>query len=156
MDDDRKFRDALGTFATGITIVTASDTAGGPIAMTVNSFASVSLDPPLVLWSVNRAHDVFEDFANAEHYAVHVLRHDQEHLSGHFSGDRPDKFEGIDYDLGTGQLPLLSSYCARFVCQVEHRYDGGDHMILVGRVLEFDHKPAPPLVFHAGQYRVLD
>ncbi len=157
MDENeaRQFRDALGTFATGITVVTASDTSGNPIAMTVNSFASVSLDPPLVLWSVNRAHEIFDEFAKAKHYAVHVLRHDQEHLSSHFSGDRPDKFNGVDFDRGKAQLPLLSDFCARFQCKVEHRYDGGDHLILVGRVLDMDYQPADPLVFHAGKYRSL-
>ncbi len=153
--DAREFRNALGAFATGITVVTATDRKGAPIALTANSFASVSLDPPLVLWSVNRAHDIAEDFIAADHYAVHILQHDQQNASQHFSGDKPNKFEGIDYDEGINMLPLLDEYCARFQCKTEHRYDGGDHVILVGRVVEMDYRSADPIIFHAGKYRQL-
>lgn len=153
--DAREFRNAMGAFATGITVVTSTDHQSKPIALTVNSFASVSLDPPLVLWSVNRAHDIAEDFVESDHFAVHILQHDQKNFSQHFSGDRPDKFEGIDYDTGIGKLPLLCDYCARFQCKVEHRYEGGDHVILVGRVLDMDYRSVDPIIFHAGKYRRL-
>jgi len=153
--DSKEFRDALGAFATGVTVVTATDRRGAPIAMTANSFSSVSLEPPLVLWSVNRTHDIADDFIEADHYAVHVLTQDQESFSNHFAGERTDKFEGIAYDTGTNGLPLLRACSARFQCRVEQRYDGGDHVILLGRVIEMDYTTENPLIFHAGKYRRL-
>jgi len=153
--DERLYRDALGCFATGVTVVTARDPRGKPVAMTVNSFASVSLDPPLVLWCVNRAIGLFAAFNAARHFAVHVLPGDQDSVASHFAIDRSDKFAGVDFETRLENLPVLPNYSALFQCKVEHRYDGGDHVILVGRVLEFDHRPADPLVYHAGKFRAL-
>ena len=154
--DPREFRNALGAFATGVTVVTTSDTKGHPFALTVNSFTSVSLDPPLVLWCVNRAHgEIFDAFSTAGHYAVHVLQEEQERLSRHFIAKTENRFADIEYERGIAGLPLLPNCCARLQCSVEHRYEGGDHLMLVGRVIDMTFKPAPPLVFHAGQYRRL-
>ena len=166
--DSNEFRSALGAFATGVTVVTTNvktnnattnnaKTGAGEnlVGITVNSFASVSLDPPLVLWSMDKGADVFEVFNQASHYAVHILRHDQEQLSQHFATNLDNKFTGLEYELGIEKLPLLTQYCARFQCQVTKRYNGGDHIILVARVLEMDHRPAQPLVFHAGDYKKL-
>ena len=153
--DSKELRTALGAFATGVTVVTARDPRGAPIAMTANSFSSVSLEPPLVLWSVNRAHDIADAFIEADHYAAHVLTHDQEDFANHFAGERTDKFDGIAYDTGLHGLPLLRDCCARFLCRTEQRYDGGDHVILLGRVLDMDVNAQEPLVFHGGKYRRL-
>ncbi len=152
----RQFRDTLSAFATGIAVVTARDKFGKPVAMTVNSFSPVSLTPPLVLWSVDCGSDFFEEFSQADYYAVHVLRQDQQDVSTHFSTEMEDRFADMDTDKGVSNLPLLPNYCARLQCKMEHRYEGGDHLILVGRVLDIDHKPADPLIFHAGKYRTLE
>jgi len=151
----RDLRNALGSFATGVTVVTSRDARGKPVAMTVNSFASVSLDPPLILWCLNRDIRPFAAFNSASHFAVHVLQRGQEGVSNHFAVERDDKFAGVEYGTGIADLPLLLQYSSLFQCRVEHRYEGGDHVILVGRVLEFDHRPAEPLVFHGGAYRAL-
>jgi len=153
--DVRQFRNALGSFVTGVTVITSRDAKGQPVALTVNSFTAVSLDPPLVLWNIHRESDFFAEFSQTDHYAVHILRQDQEDLSRHFSAEIDDKFGDIEFQTGIAALPLLSTYCARFQCKVEHRYDGGDHIILVGRVLDMDHKREDPLVFHAGKYKKL-
>jgi 3-hydroxy-9,10-secoandrosta-1,3,5(10)-triene-9,17-dione monooxygenase reductase component len=153
--DERGFRDALGSFPTGVTVVTTRDPQGRPVAMTVSSFTSVSLDPPLILWCVNRAIGPFEAFNKASHFAVHVLQTDQTEVSNHFAVEREDKFQGVEYDEGLESLPILRDYNSLFQCKVEHRYGGGDHVILVGRVLDFEHRPVDPLVFHGGGYRTL-
>lgn len=151
--DPRTFRDALGQYATGVTIVTTVDASGKPAGMTVNSFASVSLDPPLLLWSIDRSSDLFTEFSKSDHFAVHVLRKDQQEISNLFATDSKEKFSAIGYENGISGLPLLAEYCARFQCSIENRFAGGDHLILVGRVLEIVQGPGEPLVFHAGQYR---
>ena len=153
--DAGHLRKALGAFATGIAVVTTADAADKPAGMTINSFASVSLSPPLVLWSIDRKSDLFDTFAKSDHYAIHILRKDQEETSNHFATENTDKFTNLTYDTGLSSLPLLPDYITRLQCQVEHRYDGGDHIILVGRVLEMDHTPAEPLIFHEGQYKAL-
>jgi 3-hydroxy-9,10-secoandrosta-1,3,5(10)-triene-9,17-dione monooxygenase reductase component len=154
--DQRAFRDALGAFATGVTVVTTSDTNGEAFALTVNSFTSVSLDPPLVLWCVNRAHGhIYDVFAGASHYAVHVLRRDQEELSRQCIVKNGGRMPAGAHETGIAGLPLFAEYCARFQCRVENRYEGGDHLILVGRVLDIDQRSVPPLIFHASKYRAL-
>ena len=153
--DVGQLRKALGAFATGIAVVTTTDATGKPAGMTINSFASVSLSPPLVLWSIDRTSDLFETFEKSGHYVVHILGKDQEETSNLFATENTDKFSGLTYETGMESLPLLPNYIARLQCQVEHRYDGGDHIILVGRVLAMDHAPAEPLIFHEGQYKAL-
>jgi flavin reductase (DIM6/NTAB) family NADH-FMN oxidoreductase RutF len=135
----RAFRDALGTFATGVTVITA-DGPEGPVGITANSFSSLSLDPPLVLWSPARSSRRFGVFAGAERFAIHVLAAGQTDIAQHFTrtGDLP---EG-------GLGPVL----ARFDCARHAVHDGGDHAIVVGRVLRVWHAPGAPLVFHAGRF----
>ncbi len=149
------FREALGAFPTGVAVVTTRDNKGKPVGLTMNSFASVSLDPPLVLWSVDENSDFFDEFCNADHYAVHVLQEGSQDTSTHFTKAGNDQFDNIDYENGISGLPLLSTYTVRFQSKVAHRYEGGDHVILVGRVLDMAHSPAMPLVFHAGKYSKL-
>lgn len=146
------FRRALGSFATGVTIVTTRGTDGQPLGLTVNSFNSVSLDPPLVLWSLANNSRNLEAFRKAGHWAVHVLATQQEALSSRFARAGEDKFAGVDCDVGVGDTPLLPDCTARFQCRTTFQYEGGDHTIFVGEVLDFDVSDAPPLVFHGGQY----
>lgn len=135
----RAFRDALGSFATGVTVVTA-DTPQGPVGITANSFASLSLDPPLVLWSPARSSRRFPVFAQAEAFAIHILAAGQDAVARHFTR-QPELPEG-------GLGPVL----ARFDCLREAVHEGGDHAIIVGRVLRVLHSPGAPLVFHAGRF----
>ena len=155
--DPRDFRSALGSFATGVTVITARDDSGLLGGLTVNSFASVSLDPPLVLWSLSLFTPALAVFQACGHYAINVLSADQLDLSNHFakaSDDQP-RFSGIAFDPGMGGAPLLRGCCAWFECSNERRYAGGDHLILVGRVERYRYEERPPLLFHGGQYRTL-
>jgi 3-hydroxy-9,10-secoandrosta-1,3,5(10)-triene-9,17-dione monooxygenase reductase component len=151
-DEIRSFRNALGAFATGVTVVTTRSADGEDVGLTANSFNSVSLDPPMVLWSLAKASRALPIFVGARHFAVHVLAADQEEMSTRFSRPAPDKFAGLDIERGPGDTPMLREYSARFQCRTEFQYEGGDHVIFVGRVETFDHSGRKPLVFHAGQY----
>ncbi|WP_448680724.1 flavin reductase [Pseudomonas nicosulfuronedens] len=154
--DPREFRHALGNFTTGVTIVTTIGTDGNPVGVTANSFNSVSLDPPLVLWSLARKSQSLAAFESSTHWAVHILAHDQDELSGRFarSVSGAEKFDGIEYEDGLGAAPLLSGCTTRMQCRTAYIYDGGDHIILVGEVLKFDKSDAPPLVFQRGSYAI--
>ena len=152
--DRRDFRRALGQFATGVTVVTARAKDGRNVGMTVNSFASVSLDPPLVLWSVSRQAASFADFAEASHFAVNILAANQHHLSRQFSTPLIDKFEGVEISPGAAGCPLLIGASANFVCRKVRQMDGGDHVIFLGEVEEYKWRESEPLVFHSGRYRI--
>jgi len=149
------FRSALGSFATGVTIVTTATADGVDVGMTANSFNSVSLDPPMVLWSIGKTALSQPAFAVAEHFAVHILASDQEELSNQFARRGEDKFQGLMLDRGPGNIPLLDGCSARFKCRTAYRYEGGDHDIIVGEVLEFDHTDKKPLLFHRGKYSAI-
>lgn len=150
--DPQAFRAALGTFTTGVTIITTRAADGEPIGITANSFNSVSLNPPLVLWSLAKNARSREAFANAKHWNVHVLSAAQEALSGRFARQGEDKFSGLELDEGISKAPLLNGCTARFQCRTAFSYDGGDHIIFVGEVLAYDRSELPPLVFQSGQY----
>lgn len=150
--DPQDFRAALGTFTTGVTIITTRAADGEPIGITANSFNSVSLNPPLVLWSLAKNARSREAFANAKHWNVHVLSAAQEALSGRFARQGEDKFSGLELDEGISKAPLLNGCTARFQCRTAFSYDGGDHIIFVGEVLAYDRSELPPLVFQSGQY----
>lgn len=152
--DPREFRGALGSFATGVTVVTSRAEDGTPVGLTANSFNSVSLDPPLVLWSLARNARSLPVFESATHWAVHVLAADQEPLSNRFASRGEDKFSGLDVETGAGGVPLLRGCAARFQCKTAFQYDGGDHIIFVGEVVAFDRGNAAPLVFHGGRYAI--
>src|SRR3954468_24151885 len=151
-NEARSFRNALGAFATGVTVVTTRSVEGSDVGLTANSFNSVSLEPPMVLWSLAKSSRALPIFAAAPHFAVHVLAVDQEDVSRQFSRPGPDKFAGLDIERGAGEIPLLREYSARFQCRTAFQYEGGDHVIFVGRVEAFDHTQRKPLVFHGGQY----
>ena len=150
--DAADFRSALGAFATGVTIVTASDGAGHDVGVTANSFNSVSLDPPMVLWSLARKSASLPAFSAASHFAVHVLAADQEALSNRFAQSGAEKFAGLQVARGAGATPLLEGTTARFECRTAYQYDGGDHVIFVGEVIAFARSERPPLLFHGGRY----
>lgn len=150
--DPREFRNALGCFATGVTVVTTCGSAGEPVGLTANSFNSVSLQPPLVLWSLARDSLNLPAFSQAEHWVVHILAADQEAVSKRFASRGTDKFAGLEFDRGLGNAPLLHGCAARFQCRTAFQYEGGDHVIFVGEVVRFDRLSAPPLLFHDGRY----
>jgi 3-hydroxy-9,10-secoandrosta-1,3,5(10)-triene-9,17-dione monooxygenase reductase component len=148
----RAFRDALGSFVTGVTIVTTRDAACGDVGLTANSFNSVSLDPPMVLWSLALTSSSLPAFRKADWWAVHILASEQETLSGRFAAKDVDKFEGLSLARGPGGIPLLEGCAARFICRTAYEYEGGDHAIFVGHVLEFDRAGGTPLIYHEGRY----
>jgi len=150
----RQFRNALGAFATGVTIVTTRSRAGEDIGLTANSFNSVSLDPPMVLWSLAKSSQSLPAFLESGYFAVHVLASSQEELSLTFATRGADKFAGLVLERGKGEIPLLGGCSARFQCRTAFNYEGGDHVIFVGEVQAFDHFNRPPLVFHSGRYAV--
>ena len=151
-DHGRRFRSALGAFATGVTIVTTRDAEGRDVGLTANSFNSVSLTPPMVLWSLAKSALSLPAFLAATHFAVHVLASDQEELSLRFAARGSNKFAGLDLERGPAQVPLLRGCSARFQCSTAFRHEGGDHVIFVGAVEAFDHSDRPPLIFHGGRY----
>ena len=150
--DPRQLRDALGAFATGVTIVTTQDAEGNDIGLTANSFNSVSLDPPMVLWSLAKTAQSRPAFFSTDYFAVHILSSGQEALSNQFAKRGEDKFAGVEITRGAGKLPLLDGCAARFQCKMAFRYEGGDHDIFVGNVIEFEHFNRPPLIYHRGKY----
>lgn len=152
--DPRELRSALGSFTTGVTIVTTRDAEGNDIGLTANSFNSVSLDPPLVLWSLAKSSLSLKAFVEAKYFAVHILAADQQALSDLFAKRGADKFAGLELKRGHGDVPLLDGCSARFECETAFRYDGGDHEIFVGKVITFEHFSRPPLVFLGGKYAV--
>jgi len=152
--DTRAFRLCLGRFVTGVTVITALAPDGRPVGLTVNSFNSVSLEPPLVLWSIDRRGSFYAAFAQAERFAVNVLGADQKELSRQFAGTPEDRFDGVAVAPGIGGVPLLKGCIAWFECTTRHRYDGGDHLILVGAVDRFEQRPGQELLYFGGQYGI--
>ena len=150
--DSREFRNALGHFATGVTVITSIDEQSRPVGVTASSFNSVSIDPPLVLWSLAKESGSLSAFKTSGYFCVHVLASSHESLSQRFAARGTDKFNGIDWQKGQGSAPLLPDYAARFQCKLTYQYEGGDHIIFVGEVLEYDTRNEAPLVFHQGKY----
>jgi 3-hydroxy-9,10-secoandrosta-1,3,5(10)-triene-9,17-dione monooxygenase reductase component len=150
--DRASFRAALGRFVTGVTVVTSLDPAGKPVGLTVNSFNSVSLDPPLVLWSIDRRGTFFDAFAQAPRFAVNVLSAAQKDLARRFAGNPAGRFQGVACEPGLAGIPLLTDCIAWFECSTRQRVDGGDHLILVGLVERFAQGPGQELLYFAGSY----
>ena len=150
--DPKEFRNALGQFATGVTIVTTIDDAGKPIGVTASSFNSVSLDPPLVLWSLAKTARSMSAYQNSGGFNVHVLASHQDDLSNQFARPSDDKFAGVDWEKCDSGFPLLSECAALFRCTTTFQYEGGDHIIFVGKVIDFKRNELPPLLFHSGRY----
>lgn len=148
-----EFRGALGMFATGVTIVTARAENGAPIGLTANSFNSVSLSPPLVLWSLARSAGSFAAFSTGSHYAINILGADQQELAKQFATKGGDRFAGVPFVSGAGGAPLIQGAAATFECFNRSRYQEGDHIIFVGEVERCSHQVgASPLLFHGGKF----
>src|ERR1700721_3168979 len=148
--DPRDFRNALGTFATGVTIITAMAADGKPYGLTCNSFASVSLNPPLVLWSLGMFSQGLPIFQNASHFAVNVLGASQQALASKFAKSSADKFTGVEWTPGLGSAPLLADRVANFQCRAASRYYGGDHVIFLGAVEAYAYNRGEPFLFARG------
>lgn len=154
----REFRDALGLFPTGIAIVTTVDGQGQPAGVTVNSFTSVSLDPPLILVSLARTSRSFDAFMAAARFAVSLLRDDQRKASSAFASTTGDRFSQVRHRAGLGGCPLIEPHLVAFECEVHARHDGGDHVLLLGKVVRLNlaaDAPPQPLLYFRGQYREL-
>ncbi|WP_417226923.1 flavin reductase [Amphritea sp.] len=153
--DIRDFRRALSQFPTGVTVITTRDEQGEPVGVTASSFNSVSIDPPLILWSIDKGAHSLATFENTEFFAVNVLSRDQVETSNRFASRGEDKFKDVEYTQGVGDSPLLSDYSAQFECKTWAVYEGGDHLILVGEVIDYRYRDSNlPLVFTRGSYSV--
>jgi flavin reductase (DIM6/NTAB) family NADH-FMN oxidoreductase RutF len=150
--DPRDFRNALGSYATGVAVITATGTDGKPYGLTCNSFASVSLNPPLVLWSLGMFSQGLSIFQNASHFAVNVLGVSQQALAAKFATSSDDKFAGVEWTAGLGNAPLLAASVANFQCRAVDRYYGGDHVIFLGAVEAYAYNRQEPLLFARGRY----
>jgi flavin reductase (DIM6/NTAB) family NADH-FMN oxidoreductase RutF len=152
LDEPEKIRKAFSCFATGVAVATTSGRGGEPIGITISSFNTVSLEPPLVLWSLGVDSISFDAFANAEHFAVNVLAGHQADLSARFASRGEDKFAGLDCTEGVNGVPILPEFAACFECSTEYRYPGGDHLIVVGRVVNFEDRGLDPLIFYRSEF----
>jgi 3-hydroxy-9,10-secoandrosta-1,3,5(10)-triene-9,17-dione monooxygenase reductase component len=150
--DAKELRQVLGSFVTGVTVVTTADAEGKRYGVTANSFSSVSLDPPLVLWSVAKTANCYNAFMKAKHFAIHVLHAGQESVSRLFATKEADKFANLKWHENAKGAPLLDDFSVRFECSTEHLYEGGDHIIVVGRVHEMSVQDGEPLGFYKGKY----
>ena len=148
----RELRNALGSFATGVTIITTRDREGKPHGMTANSFTSVSLNPPLVLWSSSLYAQSLPAFQESPHFCVNILAHDQIELSNKFAKQSDDKFLDVDHVIAESGAPIIVGSAAHFECRNEFRHYGGDHIIFIGYVERFAYTDKPTLLFCRGKY----
>lgn len=153
LGEARELRNALGRFATGVCVVTTADADGRRIGLTVNSFTSVSLDPPLVAWCLRNDAPSRPVFAGSGYFAVHVLGSAQRHIAQHFARPHADKFAALAGPVasGVGNVPVLPDALALFECRTEAMHDCGDHVLVIGRVEQFRYGCGSPLLFHAGR-----
>lgn len=153
--DTGDFRQALGQFATGVCLVTVDDPELGPLATTVNSFSSVSLDPPLVLWSIQSSSDHLAVYTECQCFGISVLSSNQEALSGQYAQRGGHSAQAEHFTKGPNGEPKLIDALAHFTCAVYAVHPGGDHQIIVAEVLQFESREAGPLIFYSGGYRTL-
>jgi 3-hydroxy-9,10-secoandrosta-1,3,5(10)-triene-9,17-dione monooxygenase reductase component len=150
-----ELRQALGRFVTGVTIVTCRDENGEPVGLTANSFNALSLEPPLVLWSLRQSSSSIDAFTNASHFAINVLAADQVELSRRFARPSSAKFDEGEWTDGQGGAPLLAGCVAVFECRRRSHHTAGDHVLFIGAVERIGGSASIPLVYHAGHYRTL-
>jgi 3-hydroxy-9,10-secoandrosta-1,3,5(10)-triene-9,17-dione monooxygenase reductase component len=152
--DHKDFRGALGCFPTGVCLITTLGPGGERVGLTVNSFSSVSLEPPMVLWGLARSANCAPVFRDAEYFVINVLAAPDATLSTHFAKPGADKFQKYQerFAAGLGGAPLLHGAVANFECHSRYRKYGGDHIILIGVVERYRHSELPPLLFHRGRY----
>jgi flavin reductase (DIM6/NTAB) family NADH-FMN oxidoreductase RutF len=149
----QEFRRALGMFATGVTVVTARAADGTLVGLTANSFNSVSLAPPLVLWSLAQKAGSMPAFSRGAHYAINILAADQQALAMQFATKEIDRFAGVEYGLNAHGAPLLAGTVAQFECFNRSQYEEGDHVIFVGEVERCTHQAGvAPLLYHGGKF----
>ena len=151
----REFRNCLGSFVTGVTVVTTRDETGEPRGLVVNSFTSVSLDPPLVSWSIDRKSPSLDAFLKYGAFAVNIMGHGSEQTTMRFARSIEDKFGGVQWHEGEHRLPLLNDAVATLTCTTEKTFTLGDHEMFVGRVVQFNEEDRPPLVYHRGAFTAL-
>lgn len=149
---EMELRQVLGAYPTGVTVITTRDESADPVGMTANSFSSVSLDPPLILWSVRRSAMGFQVYEKAKYFGVNILSKDQTHISNLFARPGADKFASVETMDGAGGVPLIAGATAQLQCRTWNKYDGGDHLIILGEVLAFQRQGGVPLVFANGRY----
>ena len=150
--DSLDYRDVLGCFATGVTVITTIGDQGAPVGLVVNSFNSVSIDPPLVLWSIALTAPSLGAFRTHPGFAVNIMSADAKEETLNFSRPSDDKFRDVAWQPGTEGVPLLKSAVATIECRTENRIPGGDHEIYLARVLGFARRGGDPLLFHRGQF----
>ena len=153
--DPTELRRCLGSFVTGVTVITALDEHGTPIGMTANSFNSVSLDPPLIVWSVRTNARSFPVYSSAKRFVVNILAEDQVDISNRFARSGPDRFDGVAVTPGIDGVPLIDGCAAHLECRTEATYPGGDHLLFLGRVERIANLSRKPLAFGAGKYMVV-
>lgn len=154
--DGRELRNAMGRFATGVCLITAVDKEQQPLAMTANSFSSVSLDPPLVLWNLQDGSDVYDAFATPQYFAINILSSEQQDLSNQYAKKGQHIIDGEHYSDGKHGAPIIRNALVSFECELEATHPGGDHLIIVGRIVDMVQRPdGDPLLFYAGGYREL-
>ncbi|WDI30696.1 flavin reductase family protein [Hyphococcus flavus] len=151
-DKYRPLKDALGRFATGIAVAACRNGDGEIKALTINSFTSVSLDPPLVLWCLENRASSYSSFMSADAYSVNVLRADQRQVSDHFAGFLPDPIGEEGFEAWKTGAPVLKEHLAAFDCKIVARHDAGDHVVLVGAVEQFSCNEGKPLIYYASNY----
>ncbi len=156
IEDPRQFRDAMGAYTTGVTIITSTNSSDEPVGFTANSFSSVSLDPPLVLFSLDKQAQCLPAFLASSSFAVNVLHEDQRALSDHFARSTGDKWAEVPYETWVTGCPILANSIASFECEYRYNYDGGDHVIFVGEVLRMERRDLDrPLLYFQGSYRTI-
>lgn len=156
MDDQRQFRQCLGRFATGVTVVTCTDADGAYCGITANSFSSVSLEPPLILWNIAKVSQSLEAYLAAEHFGINVLTSAQEPVSRHFAQSQHNLFANTKHDVTERGVPRLADTLAWFECRTHQIYDCGDHFIIIGEVIDYDALDGQPLLFFGGKYAAIE
>jgi flavin reductase (DIM6/NTAB) family NADH-FMN oxidoreductase RutF len=153
--DMQKLRNCLGRFATGVMVVTCNGSEG-PCGITANSFSSVSLEPPLILWNIAKVAHSLEAYLAAKHFAINILAADQGSLSHHFAQSDHTAFDGVPYEMSGNGVPLLPGTLACIECRTHAIHDCGDHHIIIGEIQQYRYDHADPLLFYAGEYARLD
>ena len=148
--ESKKLRHTLGRFATGVAVVTTSSDDNQPSGLTINSFSSVSLDPPLILWSLARSSECLDDFQARRGFAINILSADQTELCNRFASAHDDRFQGVSWTASTYGLPVLNDIAALLICETHAVHDGGDHEIYLGKVISHANSKNAPMVYANG------
>lgn len=155
MDNVDLFKRAMGNYPTGVTVVTALDKEGAPIGLTVNSFASVSLDPLLVLWSIDKRVSTYDTFKEIDQFAINILGDNQADIANLFASHHQDRFANCEWHQSAHQLPIIKDAIASLQCKTFKRVEAGDHMILIGEIIDIDVEKKSPLLYHGRKMGAL-